>query len=170
MAQEKITNQLTVDRRIPIDPADEYFSIAQQCTLLGLAHSSYYYQPVGESAENLALMDRIDKLFTARPKMGVRRMYHGRVNIKRVRRLMRLMGLEAVGPKPNLSKPQQGHTIYPSLLKGLVIDRPNHVWSTDIPYVPMANGFLYLCAIIDWFSRYILRWRLSNTAPADRIQ
>jgi putative transposase len=80
---------------------------------------------------------------------------------------MRLMGLEAVGPKPNLSKPKQGHTIYPYLLKGLLIDRPNHVWSTDITYVPMANGFLYLCAIIDWFSRYILSWRLSNTLLAD---
>ena len=80
---------------------------------------------------------------------------------------MRLMGLEAIGPKPNLSKPQQGHTIYPYLLKGLVIDQPNHVWSTDITYVPMANGFLYLCAVIDWFSRYILSWRLSNTLLAD---
>ena len=156
-----------------IDPADEHFSIAHQCVLLGLAGSSYYYRPLGESPENLALMERIDKLFTARPEMGVRRMHQelitsdNPVNIKRVRRLMRLMGLEALGPKPNLSKPQQGHTIYPYLLKGLVIDRPNHVWSTDITYVPMANGFLYLCAIIDWFSRYILSWRLSNTLLAD---
>ncbi|MBC3788695.1 putative transposase [Spirosoma sp. LMG 31448] len=164
---------MSVDRRILIDPTDEQFSIAQQCALLGLARSSYYYQPVGKSAENLALMERIDKLFTARPEMGVRRMYHelstsgNPINIKRIRRLMRLMGLEAVGPKPNLSKPQQGHTIYPYLLKGLVIDRPNRVWSTDITYVPMANGFLYLCAIIDWYSRYILSWRLSNTLLAD---
>ncbi len=156
-----------------IDPADEHFSIAHQCVLLGLAGSSYYYRPLGESPENLALMERIDKLFTSRPEMGVRRMHQelitsdNPVNIKRVRRLMRLMGLEALGPKPNLSKPQQGHTIYPYLLKGLVIDRPNHVWSTDITYVPMANGFLYLCAIIDWFSRYILSWRLSNTLLAD---
>lgn len=161
------------DRRILIDPANEQLSIAQQCGLFGLARSSYYYQPAGESAQNLALMERIDKLFTARPEMGVRRMYHelstpeDPVNIKRVRRLMRLMGLEAIGPKPNLSKPLQGHTIYPYLLKGLVIDRPNHVWSTDITYVPMANGFLYLCAVIDWFSRYILSWRLSNTLLAD---
>ena len=164
---------MIIDRRILIDPADEQFSIAQQCALLGLARSSYYYQPVGESAENLTLMGRIDKLFTARPEMGVRRIYHelstpeDPVNIKRVRRLMRLMGLEAIGPKPNLSKPQQGHTIYPYLLKGLVIERPNHFWSTDITYVPMANGFLYLCAVIDWFSRYILSWRLSNTLLAD---
>ncbi len=164
---------MIVDRRVLIDPADGQFSIAQQCALLGLARSSYYYQPVGESAGNLALMERIDKLFTARPEMGVRRMYHelnspaNPVNIKRVRRLMRLMGLEAIGPKPNLSKPQQGHTIYPYLLKGVVIDRPNYVWSTDITYVPMSHGFLYLCAVIDWFSRYILSWRLSNTLLAD---
>ncbi len=173
MAQKKITDELILDRRTLIDSADEQFSVAQQCALLGLARSSYYYRPVGESMENLALMERIDKLFTARPEMGVRRLYQelttpdNPVNIKRVRRLMRLMGLEAVGPKPNLSKPQQGHTIYPYLLKGLVIDRPNYVWSTDITYVPMANGFLYLCAIIDWFSRYILSWRLSNTLLAD---
>jgi putative transposase len=164
---------LTLDRRTLIDPADDRFSVVQQCSLLGLARSSYYYHPVGESAENLALMERIDKLFTARPEMGVRRMYYelttadNPVNIKRIRRLMRLMGLEAVGPKPNLSKPVIGHTIYPYLLKGMVIDRPNQVWSTDITYVPMANGFLYLCAIIDWFSRYILSWRLSNTLLAD---
>ena len=164
---------MTLDRRTLIASTDDQFSIAQQCALLGLARSSYYYQPVGESTTNLALMERIDKLFTARPEMGVRRMYHelttpeNPVNIKRVRRLMHLMGLEAVGPKPNLSKPQQGHIIYPYLLKGVAIDRPNFVWSTDITYVPMANGFLYLCAIIDWFSRYILSWRLSNTLLAD---
>lgn len=164
---------MTVDRRTLIDPSDEHFSVVQQCALLDLARSSYYYQPISESVENLVLMERIDKLFTARPEMGVRRMYHelttldNPINVKRVRRLMRVMGLEAVGPKPNLSKPQQGHTIYPYLLKGLVIDRPNHVWSTDITYVPMANGFLYLCAIIDWYSRYILSWRLSNTLLAD---
>jgi putative transposase len=140
---------------------------------LNLPRSSYYYQPAGESAQNLALMERLDKLLTARPERGVRRMYHElktpdhTVNIKRIRRLMRLMGLQAVGPKPNLSKPQPGHTIYPYLLKGLIINRPNQVWSTDITYVPMANGFLYLCAIIDWFSRFILSWRLSNTLLAD---
>ncbi len=118
-------------------------------------------------------MERIDKLFTARPEMGVRRMYHelkttdNPVNIKRIRRLMRLMGLEAVGPKPNLSQPRPGHTIYPYLLKGMVVERPNQVWSTDITYIPMRNGFLYLCAVIDWFSRFILSWRLSNTLLAD---
>ena len=115
----------------------------------------------------------MDRLFTARPEMGVRRMHqelttsNAPVNIKKIRRLMRLMGLEAVGPKPRLSKPQPGHTIYPYLLKGVAIERPNQVWSTDITYVPMKNGFLYLCAIIDWFSRFILSWRLSNTLLTD---
>ncbi len=173
LAQKKITHQSTLDRRRLIDPADQAVSINRQCVLLGLSRSSYYYEPVGESAQNLALMERIDKLFTARPEMGVRRMYHelktrdNPVNIKRIRRLMRLMGLEAVGPKPNLSKPQPGHTIYPYLLKEMVIERPNQVWSTDITYIPMRNGFLYLCAVIDWFSRFILSWRLSNTLLAD---
>lgn len=118
-------------------------------------------------------MLRIDKLFTDRPEMGVRRMHQEIItegeplNIKRIRRLMRLMGLEAVGPKSNLSKPQPGHTIYPYLLRGVQIDRVNQVWSTDITYVPMASGFMYLCAVIDWYSRFILSWRLSNTLLAD---
>lgn len=164
---------MTVDPGKLVDPADQRFSINQQCSILGLSRSSYYYKPVGESAQNLALMERIDRLFTSRPEMGVRRMHQEittldtPVNIKKVRRLMRLMGLEAVGPKPRLSKPQPGHTIYPYLLKGVAIERPNQVWSTDITYVPMRNGFLYLCAVIDWFSRYILSWRLSNTLLAD---
>lgn len=173
MAQKKITDDITRDRRGLIEPAHPSLSISQQCDLVSIARSSYYYQPVGESSDNLALMHQIDKLFTARPEMGVRRMQKelttadNPVNIKRVRRLMRLMGLEAVGPKPNLSKPVSGHTIYPYLLRGVAIDRVNQVWSTDITYVPMANGFLYLCAIIDWRSRFILSWRLSNTLLAD---
>lgn len=173
MAQKKITDELATDLRLLIDPAHARLSVSQQCSLLGLARSTYYYQSVGESTQNLALMERIDKLFTDRPELGVERMCQELtspeqpVNVKRVRRLMRLMGLEAVGPKPNLSKPQPGHTIYPYLLRGMAIDRPNQVWSTDITYVPMANGFLYLCAIIDWFSRFILSWRLSNTLLAD---
>ncbi|GAB4002870.1 hypothetical protein GCM10028807_62280 [Spirosoma daeguense] len=118
-------------------------------------------------------MEPIDRLFTARPELGVERMCQDLkspeepVNVKRVRRLMRLIGLEAVGPKPNLSKSQPGRTIYPYLLRVVVVDRPNKVWSTAITYVPMTNGFLYLCDIIDWFSRFILSWRLSNTLLAD---
>ena len=173
LAQKKIANQLGTDRNHLIEPAHLQLSISQQCTLLNIPRSSYYYQPVGESAANLALMLRVDKLFTDRPEMGVRRMHQELttvtepLNIKRIRRLMRLMGLEAVGPKPNLSKPQPGHTIYPYLLRGVSIERVNQVWSTDITYVPMASGFLYLCAVIDWYSRFILSWRLSNTLLAD---
>ena len=173
LAQKKIANQLGPDRNCLVEPAHSQLSISQQCTILSIPRSSYYYQPVGESATNLALMLRIDKLFTDRPEMGVRRMHQELtteaepLNIKRIRRLMRLMGLEAVGPKPNLSKPQPGHTIYPYLLRGVAIERVNQVWSTDITYVPMASGFLYLCAVIDWYSRFILSWRLSNTLLAD---
>ena len=173
LAQKKIANQLGSDRSHLIEPTHPQLSISQQCSLLSIPRSSYYYQPVGESAANLALMLRLDKLFTDRPEMGVRRMHQELtneaepLNIKRIRRLMRLMGLEAVGPKPNLSKPQPGHTIYPYLLRGVAIERVNQVWSTDITYVPMASGFLYLCAVIDWYSRFILSWRLSNTLLAD---
>ena len=128
-------------------------------------------------------MLRIDKLFTDRPEMGrcavaMRRMHKeltteaDPLNIKRIRRLMRVMGLEAAGPKPNLSKPQAGHTIYPYLLRGVAIERVNQVWSTDITDVPMSSSFLYLCrtgvpAVIDWYSRFILSWRLNNTLLAD---
>lgn len=171
--QKKITDELVGDRRRLIDPTHLQLSIRQQCELLDLARSTYYYQPVGESAENLALMERIDKLFTDRPELGVRRMHQELttpeypLNIKRIRRLMRLMGLEAVYPKPNLSKPTEGHQIYPYLLRGVSIEARNHVWSTDITYIPMAAGFLYLCAVIDWHSRFVLSWRLSNTLLVD---
>lgn len=164
---------MTADLRLLIEPLHPELSISQQCSLLGLARSSYYYKPVAESMENLALMKRIDKLFTDRPEMGVRRMHQeltdseNLLNIKRIRRLMRLMGLEAVYPKPNLSKPAEGHKIYPYLLRDVVVEFPNQVWSTDITYIPMANGFLYLCVIIDWFSRFVLSWRLSNTLLVD---
>lgn len=173
LPQKKITDELVGDRRRFIDPLHPRLSIRQQCDLLALARSTYYYQPVSESAQNLALMERIDKLFTDRPELGVRRMHQELttpdvpVNIKRIRRLMRLMGLEAVYPKPNLSKPAEGHQIYPYLLRGVSIESRNHVWSTDITYIPMATGFLYLCAVIDWHSRFVLSWRLSNTLLVD---
>lgn len=124
------------DRRRLIDPTHEWLSVAYQCQLLGLPRSSYYYQPLGESTDNLALMERIDKLFTERPEMGIRRMHQevstpdNPINIKRVHRLMRLMGLEAVYQKPNLSKAAEGHQIYPYLLRGVVIKQPDQVWST----------------------------------------
>ena len=173
LPQKKITDELVGDRRRLIDPAHARLSIYQQCELLGLSRSTYYYQPIGESTENLALMARIDKFFTDRPELGVRRMHQELtsvdkpLNVKRIRRLMRLMGLEAVYPKPNLSKPMEGHQIYPYLLRNISIEARNHVWSTDITYIPMATGFLYLCAVIDWYSRFVLSWRLSNTLLVD---
>jgi len=173
LPQKKITDGLVGDRRNLIEPAHHQLSISQQCDLLGIPRASYYYQPVGETAVNLALMVRIDKLFTDRPELGVRRMLQELTTIdcplnpKRIRRLMRLMGLEAIYPKPNLSKPAEGHQIYPYLLSSVVIEEANQVWSTDITYIPMANGFLYLCAVIDWYTRFVLSWRLSNTLLVD---
>jgi putative transposase len=144
-------------------------SICRQCELLGLGRSSFYYEPARETAENLALMKLIDRQYTARPYYGSRRMMvwlqeqgHA-VNRKRVRRLMALMGLEAVYPKPKLSAPGQGHKVFPYLLRGVKIDRVDQVWSTDITYLPLPSGFMYLAAVIDWYSRYVLAWRLSNT-------
>ncbi|WP_410528578.1 IS3 family transposase [Spirosoma sp. KUDC1026] len=171
--KKKLRTSLVGDRRQLIDPTHDRLSISQQCDLLDIARASYYYQPLGESIANLALMARIDKLFTDRPELGVRRMQQELttaefpVNLKRVRRLMRLMSLEAIYPKPNLSKPAEGHQIYPYLLKDVAIEGANHVWSTDITYIPMANGFLYLCAVIDWYTRFVLSWRLSNTLLVD---
>ena len=129
-----------------------------------MPRSSYYYQPRPESAENLRLLRRIDELYLERPFFGSRRMAAGlKANRKRIQRLMRIMGIEAHYPKPNLSRPAPGHQIYPYLLRGLSIERPNQVWSTDITYIPMRGGFLYLVAVMDWFSRFVLSWELSNT-------
>ncbi len=139
-------------------------AIARQCELLGLPRSSYYYTPQGESAANLRLMRRIDELYLARPFFGSRKVAVERgVNRKRVQRLMRLMGVEAHYAKPRLSQPAAGHAIYPYLLRGVAVEAPNHVWSTDITYVPMHGGFLYLAAVMDWFSRFVLAWELSST-------
>jgi putative transposase len=144
-------------------------SICRQCELLGLKRSTFYYEPATESAENLMLMRLIDRHYTELPCDGSRRMtvwLQGQgheVNRKRVQRLMRLMGLEAVYPKPNLSAPAHQHKVYPYLLRDVAMVRPDQVWSTDITYVPLPTGFMYLAAIIDWYSRYVLAWRLSNT-------
>ena len=141
----------------------------RQCELLGLSRSSLYYDSVPETADNLRLMRWIDEEYTAHPFLGSRRMTRWlseqgeAVNRKRVQRLMRLMGLEAIYPKPKLSAAGRGHRIYPYLLRDVSIERPDQVWSTDITYVPLARGFMYLAAIIDWYSRYVLAWRLSNT-------
>lgn len=155
--------------RALVDVNHPDLSIGRQCDLLGLNRSSFYYEPAQESAENLALMKLIDKQYTEHPEKGSRRMtvwlnQQGyEVNRKRVQRLMRLMGLEAIYPKPKLSVPGQGHKVFPYLLRNVAIVRVDQVWSTDITYIPLASGFMYLAAIIDWFSRYVIAWRLSNT-------
>jgi putative transposase len=148
-------------------------SVCQQCALLGLSRSSYYYEPATETAANLALMALIDQEYTAHPFQGSRRLTtwlrgegHA-VNRKRVQRLMRLMGLEAVYPKPRLSVAGAGHKVYPYLLRNVTIERPDQVWSTDITYIPLPNGFMYLTAVMDWHSRYVLSWRLSNTLDVE---
>jgi putative transposase len=146
-----------------------HLSIRRQCRLLGLSRSSLYYEPAAETAENVRLMRLIDEEYTAHPFLGSWRLAKWlieqgeAVNRKRVQRLMRLMGLEAIYPKLKLSAAGRGHRIYPYLLRNVRIERPDQVWSTDITYVPLVGGFLYLAAIIDWFSRYVVAWRLSDT-------
>ena len=147
--------------------------MARQCALLGLPRSSYYYRPATESPENLGLMRMMDEEHTDHPFLGVRGMTlflnrtdGGVWNTKRVRRLMRLMGLEAIYPKPHLSQPGAGHTIHPYLLRDVEIVRPNQAWCSDITYIPMRSGFMYLVAVMDWYSRRVLAWELSNTLEA----
>ena len=148
-------------------------SLRRQCELLGLHRSTFYYQPAGESAENLHLMRLLDEQYLRTPFYGWPRMtaYLRRqgyaVNGKRVRRLMQKMGLQAIYPKPKPSRAGQEKGAYPYLLRDLKIERPNFVWSADITYVPMRQGFMYLVAVIDWFSRYVLTWQLSNTLDGD---
>ena len=144
-------------------------SMTRQCELIGLPRSSYYYKPVGESDDNLALMRIIDEQYLRTPFFGSRQMtswlrLNGHaVNRKRIQRLMKIMGLEGITPGPHTSKPHPEHKIYPYLLRGMVLSHSNLVWSTDITFIPMPVGFMYLVAIIDWYSRYVLAWRLSNT-------
>ncbi len=139
-------------------------SIARQCELVGLPRSTRYYVPSGETAENLALMKRIDEQYLQTPFYGSRKMaIELGINRKHAQRLMRLMGLEAVGVKRRTTRPAAGHKIYPYLLRNLEITRPDQVWASDITYIPLRHGFLYLTAVMDWFSRYVLAWRLSNT-------
>lgn len=158
-------------RRRLIGP-DEQTSIRRQCELLGLNRSSMYYVPVEADAEQLELMRRIDGIHLEFPFYGSRSIARElgnkghRVNRKRVQRLMRLMGLESVAPKPNTSKPNEEHPVFPYLLRGVTVERPNQVWAADITYIPLARGFGYLVAIMDWHSRRVLSWRLSNTLDA----
>ena len=153
-----------------MEPENEEITIQRQCELLGLTRSVWYYQPKPEDPEDLRLMNLMDEQYLKTPFYGVPRMTewlrknHGmQVNPKRVRRLLRKMGLMAIYPKPNLSKPAPGHKIYPYLLKGVEITRPNQVWSTDITYIRLAGGFVYLVAVMDWYSRYVLAWKVSVT-------
>jgi len=147
-------------------------SVARQCRLLGVSRSSVYYEPVPTDSEDLGLMALIDRQYLEAPFYGARRMTawlgtqgHA-VNRKRVRRLMRLMGLEAIYQRPRTSQPAADHRVYPYLLRDLAIERVNQVWTADITYIPMARGFLYLVAVMDWASRFVLAWRLSNTLDA----
>jgi putative transposase len=149
------------------------FSVAKQCELLKVPRSTLYYKPKPISDDDLALMRRIDEIYTKWPFYGARKMVAElrgeghRVNRKRVRRLMRLMGVEAIYRKPNTSRKHPAHKIYPYLLRNLTIDHANQVWCADITYIPMARGFVYLVAVMDWFSRRVLAWRLSLTMETD---
>jgi putative transposase len=144
-------------------------SVRRQCELLGLNRSSLYYEPTPETAENLKLMRLIDQEYTAHPFFGSRKIMQWligqghEVNRKRVQRLMRRMGLEAIYPKPKLSSAGRGHKVYPYRLRNVAVERVDPVWSTDSTYIPMPSGFMYLAATIDWFSRFVVSWRLSNT-------
>jgi len=147
--------------------------VTRQCQLLNLNRSSVYYQPLGISDEDLKLMRLIDEIHLKRPFYGSRRIRDDLqdlghpLNRKKVQRLMRQMGIMALYPKAHTSRPGKGHKIYPYLLRGLMIDRPNQVWATDLTYIPMARGFVYVVAIIDWYSRKVLSWRVSNSMDAD---
>jgi putative transposase len=160
------------ERKAMIRREHRDLSLSRQCQILSISRSSFYYAAKGESVENLALMRRIDALFLKYPFYGSRQMVRAlrregiRVGRHRVRRLMRLMGLEAIYQAPRTSTPHLEHRIYPYLLKGMVIDRPNQVWCADITYIPVRHGFLYLVAIMDWATRHVLAWRLSNTMDA----
>jgi putative transposase len=162
-----------VAQRRALIEALEQPSIRRQCELLKISRTAYYYQPCPETEANLRLMRRLDELHLEHPVFGSRRLIVllGRegwvVNRKRVVRLLRLMGIEAIYPRQHLSQPQDGHQIFPYLLDDLTINGPNQVWCLDITYVPMAYGFMYLVVVMDWWSRYVLAWELSNTMEAE---
>lgn len=157
------------DKRRLIEPENTEIPVSRQCDLLGISRSGYYYRSRGESAYNECLMRLIDEEYTRHPFYGSRRLtawlkrQGHEVNPKRVSRLMRKMGIETIYQKPNLSRPGKGHKKYPYLLRGLTINRPDHVWSTDITYIRMKQGFIYLVAVMDWHSRYVLSHGISTT-------
>jgi putative transposase len=156
-------------KRALIEPDHPTLSVARQCRLLGLPRSSWYYQPRPPSATTQELLDRLDEQYTRTPFYGTRRMTAWLrsqgypVNRKRVRRLLQLLGLETIYPKPHTSTPAPGHRLYPYLLRGLPITHADQVWSSDITYIRLRQGWVYLVAILDWYSRYVVAWELSNT-------
>jgi len=157
------------EKRALVEPDHAAISQRRQCALLGVARSGLYYTPAAPSADTVALLDAIDQIYTDYPFFGSRRItswlgtlgYH--VNRKRVHRLMAVLGLAAIYPGPRTTIPQPGHQIYPYLLRGMAITAVNQVWSTDITYIRVRGGFVYLTAVIDWYSRFVLSWELSNT-------
>lgn len=173
MAQKKVQAVGPVAARRELIEPTEQPSIRHQCELLDISRGAYYYEPCPETEENLALMRVLDELHLEHPVYGSRRLTvllrqcgHP-INRKRVRRLLRLMGIEAIYPRQRVHLPGEEHEIYPYLLKGLEISGPNQVWCSDITYIPMAYGFMYLVAVMDWWSRYVLAWELSNTMETE---
>jgi putative transposase len=161
-------------RRAGVKHQHPSLSVTSQCHLLNISRSGLYYRPAAVSEEGLHLMKLIDRQYLLTPFYGTRRMavwlwksHHLSVNRKHIRRLMAKMGLRTIYRRPRTSTPATGHKVFPYLLNGLKITRPNQVWATDITFIPMAHGFMYLVAIMDWYSRYVLAWRLSNTLDAD---
>ena len=155
-----------------IGPQHPQLSVVRQCELVGLPRSSFYYQAAAPDPFTLQVMHAIDRIYTDHPFFGVRRIWKTlrndgyEVNRKRVHRLMQQMGLQAIYPRKRLSVPDNDHRVYPYLLRGLTIDRPDQVWCSDITYLRLRGGFVYLVAVMDWFSRYVLSWRISNTLDA----
>ena len=168
MARKKSLSLPLASRRAWIEACSDY-SVRRQCRLAGIPRSSFYYDPVPESEENLNLMRLIDEQYMKRPEYGYPRMTDylreegWEVGHKRVARLMQLMRLQAITPGPHTSRAAPEHVVYPYLLRGVEIERVNQVWSTDITYVPMKHGYMYLVAVMDWYSRYVLSWELSNS-------
>ena len=163
-------NKSLHERRNMVVHKDCKLSVIKQCRLLGIHRSGLYYKPVGESALNLELMEHLDRKHLETPCFGVPRLWQWlrqdmgyKVSKSRVDRLCKIMGQTAIYPKPNTSKPRKDHKVFPYLLKNLKIEKPNQVWETDRTYIPMKKGFMYLMAVIDVHSRFVLNWSLSNT-------
>lgn len=173
MVEKKVRPLTVVEKRLWVEVEHPQLSIRQQCESLGLHRSSFYLEPAGETAKNLLLMRLLDEEYVRHPEKGSRKMREWLktqkhvVNRKRMQRLMRLMGIASICPQPGTSRRHPSHKIYPYLLRNVEIVRPNQVWSTDITYVPMPHGSLYLTAVIDWYSRHVLAWELSNTLHVD---